>query len=266
MGMNPRLLRPIASGIDPVAGAWRSAVLAAGSSVNGQVVRAVDQFVRGCRSDGIWDAIEACCILCGPDSLPGALVPLVGTAPTNFNNNFVTGDYNRTTGLKGDGSTTYLNLNRSPNTGLQNDNHYAAYATAVDTRTDGTFRCYIGAGTLATGRSNFFRQENNSRGDWRNNAATVFTQSSQTFSPGFFGASRANSTGFTVRYSGGNHSATVTSESPTTENFFLFAANQSGTAVSYVDARMAFYSIGKSINLQLLDSRVSALVTAIGAS
>jgi hypothetical protein len=45
----------------------------------------VNAFVKGCKADGIWSAIKASCILAGADTLAGALVPLVGAAPTNFN-------------------------------------------------------------------------------------------------------------------------------------------------------------------------------------
>jgi hypothetical protein len=73
---------------------------------------AINKFVVGCKADGIWTAIKASCILSGARTLAGALVPLAGTAPTNFN--FVSGDYNRKTGL-GDASNTtkYLNSNRT---------------------------------------------------------------------------------------------------------------------------------------------------------
>jgi hypothetical protein len=65
--------------------------------------KAINNFVIGCKQDGIWDAIKASCILAGARTRLGALTPLAGTAPTSFN--FVDGDYNRKTGLVGDGST-----------------------------------------------------------------------------------------------------------------------------------------------------------------
>jgi hypothetical protein len=101
MAMNPRLLRPLAT-FDPDAAAYLRAVEAAdGQALETPVKRAVDDFFRGTKADGIWDAIKASCILCGARTLAGALVPLVGTAPTN--NNFVDADYNRETGLSGMG-------------------------------------------------------------------------------------------------------------------------------------------------------------------
>jgi hypothetical protein len=88
---------------------------------------AINTFVKGCKTDGTWDAIKACCIMAAWDGLDGALYPLKGTAPTNFN--FVSGDYNRETGLVGDGSTKYLDSNRNNNADPQNSQHMALYIT-----------------------------------------------------------------------------------------------------------------------------------------
>jgi len=67
--------------------------VADGQALETGVRYAINDFVIGCKQDGIWDAIKASCIMAGARTLDGALVPLVGTAPTNYN--FVAGDYNR---------------------------------------------------------------------------------------------------------------------------------------------------------------------------
>jgi hypothetical protein len=84
-----------------------------GAALEEGVKTAINNFVVDCKADGIWSAIKASCILAGARTLNGALVPLAGTAPTNFN--FVSGDYNRKTGLVGDGISKYLNSNRANN-------------------------------------------------------------------------------------------------------------------------------------------------------
>jgi hypothetical protein len=38
--------------------------------------KAINNFVIGCKQDGIWEAIKASCILAGARTLDGALVPL----------------------------------------------------------------------------------------------------------------------------------------------------------------------------------------------
>jgi hypothetical protein len=88
---------------------------------------AINDFVLGCKQDGIWNAIKASCILAGARTLSGALVPLVSTMPSPTNYNFVAGDYNRKTGLIADGSTKYLDSNRNNSTDSQNSKHIAAY-------------------------------------------------------------------------------------------------------------------------------------------
>jgi len=72
-----------------------------GQSLESGVKTAINDFIVGCKADGTWSALKASCILAGARTLSGALVPLAGTAPTNYN--FVSGDYNRKTGLVGNG-------------------------------------------------------------------------------------------------------------------------------------------------------------------
>ena len=107
----------------------RRVELADGQPLEQGVFNAINAFVLGCKADGTWNAIKASCILAGARTLAGALVPLVGAAPTNFN--FVSGDYNRKTGLVGNGSTKYLNSNRSGNADPQNSHHLCVYATTA---------------------------------------------------------------------------------------------------------------------------------------
>ena len=74
------------------------------------VAHAINTFVLGCKANGIWTSATQLLMPCGPRTLTGALIPLKGTSPTN--NGFLTGDYNRKTGL-GDPSNTskWLNSN-----------------------------------------------------------------------------------------------------------------------------------------------------------
>jgi hypothetical protein len=55
-----------------------------GAALEAGVKTAINNFVVGCKADGIWSAIKASCILAGARTLTGALIPLAGTAPTNF--------------------------------------------------------------------------------------------------------------------------------------------------------------------------------------
>lgn len=217
--------------------------------------KAINNFVIGCKQDGIWTAIKASCILSGARTLAGALVPLAGTAPTNFN--FVSGDYNRETGLVGNGISKYLDSNRNNNADPQNNNHNAVYASTIATA--GSYINARGAsasdvGTNAMGVGPFFRSR-------------TFTASSYTSTAtGLIAHSRASSGNFTVRFGNLNTSVSTSSETPLALNLFVFARNTNGTPEFYGNARLAFYSIGESLDLARLDARVTDLINAFAVT
>ena len=239
---------------NPEAVDWINAVYAAGSSVNTATAKAVDDFVSGCKADGIWSAIKACCVLCGPNTLAGALVPLVGTAPTN--NNFVSGDYNRLTGLVGNASTKFLDTNRAGNADPQDDVHVAVYATTANSGT----QYYAGSGA-ADGKTHFFSLSSSIYSNARDNTSGITSGANVA---GLIGLSRAASTGYTLRANKTNNTITVASTTTLSSNFHVFATSDAASARA--NGRIAFYSIGESLDLALLDTRASALITAIGAS
>ena len=244
---------------DADATAYLAAVQAADGQVLEPAVRlAVNAFVKGCKADGIWSAIKASCILAGARTLAGALVPLAGTAPTNFN--FVSEDYNRKTGLVGDGSTKYLDTNRAGNADPQDSHHACVYATTANTGTV----WYLGSGDNGTGATNFFSR-NGATVDSRNrNSSTSLPGRSQ--SAGFIGMTRSSSVGFTLRSAGGATTYTQSSQAPASANYGIFLALGYAPAGTYGNGRYAYYSIGESLDLALLDARVTTLVSAIDAA
>jgi hypothetical protein len=221
------------------------------------VGKAINDFVVGCKLDNTWSAIKASCILAGARTLTGALVPLVGTAPTN--NNFVSGDYNRETGLVGDGSTKYLDSNRLSSADPQDNFHLSMSASTA--ASSGT-QMYIGGQTTIS--NDIYRDGANLIVRSRTFAATTYA--SQGSATGFIGHSRAVAASFTSRLGGATQSNSLLSSSSTGANIFVFARNNNGSLSLPTDARLAFYSIGESLDLALLDARVSALITAFGVA
>jgi hypothetical protein len=148
-----------ASATDPDAQAYLQAVEAVdGQALEFEVARAIDNFVLGCKADGIWNAIKASCILAGARTrLNGALVPLVGTAPTSFN--FVDGDYNRKTGLVGNGSTKYLTANRNNNADPQNSKHLLQCICSATATLNSDGLPIIGVANSNSGWSKYIFQE-----------------------------------------------------------------------------------------------------------
>ena len=238
---------------DADAAAYITAVETAdGQPLEPGVRQAIDQFVKGCKADGIWPAIKASCIMAGARTLAGALVPLVGPAPTNFN--FVAGDYNRKTGLLGNGSTKYLDSNRNNAADPQNSKHLAVFQTSVATADSLLIATTNNPGRsalisfLATGIS----QRINSNAAASNNGNGA----------GFVGGVRTTITATAARVRGINFADTITSQTPLNENIGVFGT---ATAAALSNARLAFYSIGEALNLALLDARITTLINAFGA-
>ena len=222
------------------------------------VQNAINAFVVGCKADGIWSAIKTACILAGARTLAGALVPLVGPAPTNVGNAFVSSDYNRKTGLLGNSLTKNLNSNRNNSADPQNSNHNAVYVTAAGTGTN----VYIGCGA-ATNEAGANNMGINAGTLFMRNRSSASFGSSNAGATGLIGTSRSSSTAFDYRFNGSTQQHTLTSQPPFNGNMFVFSTTNNNFRAN---ARITFYSIGEYLILALLDARVSALLTAISAA
>jgi hypothetical protein len=235
-----------------------------GQALELSVRLAIDTFVRGCKNDGFWNALKACCILAGARTLSGALVPLVGAAPTNFN--FVAGDYDRKTGLIGNANTKYLDSNRAGNAQAQDNLHMAVYLTKIHGG-NSIAGVYLGNGALNTGNSILFRTavagvDGEHRVNNRNSTSDSFGSTSP--STGFFGSSRASSVAYDTRTGSSSYSISRVSQTIQTDNFNVFGVT--GATPYRCNARLAFYSIGEALSLALLDARVTTLINAISAA
>jgi hypothetical protein len=235
-----------------------AAYIAAVESADGQALEertkiAIDNFVLGCKADGIWTALKASCILAGARTLAGALVPLVGTAPTNVGP-FVTGDYNRKTGLTGS-STKNINSNRNNNQEPQNSKHLCFYVSAYSQ----AITLGANSGSGQNGRT-FIQLGSNNQAC---NTGAYSTAGVPTV--GFSGVNRNDSSIFTLRTSNINYIApNGASTSPVNWTYGIF--NGDGSSAVGSTNTIAFYSIGESLDLQRLDSRVTDLITAFGVA
>jgi hypothetical protein len=267
MPMNPRLLRPTEGGFrspDADARAYLAAVRQAdGANLEPAVAKAISDFITGCKADGIWNAIKASCILAGARTLTGALTPLKGPAPTN-NGPFVSGDYARggaTPGLVGNGSSKYLDSGRDNDADPQDDFHASVFGTSYSASSSAI--ALLGAGlnsagstALLTVAAGVVRHRNRSQ----LTADTTGSVSNSTL----VGVSRTNSTQISARVGGASETLSLNSQTPLSSNLWVFGRN--GGTPSFSASRLAFYSIGESLDLALLETRVSTLMTAIGAA
>ena len=187
-------------------------------------------------------------IVAGARTLNGALVPLVGTAPTNFN--FVAGDYNRKTGLVGDGSTKYLNSNRNNNADPLNSVHISVYSTTAGTSSRSLLAA-IQVGSSIT----WLRGDGTTGANTTGSTATV----AGTFL-GLYGVSRDNASNYSRRFDGSTATVSLASNATSALSYAVFVRNVGGSISEYTTARLSFYSIGEALDLALLDARLPELL------
>jgi hypothetical protein len=255
---------------DPDALAYLTAVEAAdGQALENSVKIAINTFVVGCKTDGNWSAIRASCILAGARTLSGALVPLAGNAPTNTN--FVSGDYSRKTGLLGNGSSKTL-LTFYQNTDsifATSDRHLSCYVTSAPT-TSATLKTFIGGYTIGARQhlSKFSSGTPNDDLSYRLQSNSGFLAYAQGLTTGFKGVTRTATDGLFIAVRSSGTTTTTSNPTGTSLGGYLnvFAgATATNLTTAWTDARMSFYSMGRNIDLALLDTRITTLMTTLNA-
>jgi hypothetical protein len=258
----------VSGGFDSEALAWIQALEALdGQALESGVRAAYNDFVVNCKADpslnaGVsnWEATEQILIPRGPRTLAGALYTPKGPAVTNVG--FTAGDYSRKVDLKGSG-TKYIDLNRGPRSDPQNN--FGAWLFINRAATSNNTK-YFGSQTTAAGVQTYI-------GDFsgvfngRIHAATGYFGPAGSGPPtGFVGAIRNSSTAITVRYNSTNFGNGSISGVPTSNNYFLFARNLEGAANGHTDAGIAAHGNGRAVDLDLMQTRVTALLAAIAAA
>jgi len=227
-------------------------------------ITAIDRFVKGLKEDGIYTDLQAACVMAGWSNLAGALTPLKGAAPTNAN--FLNADLDRGIGLKGNGSSKYLDSNRNNNADGQDDAHRAVWVSNAATSTasgPATYPVYVGTGAF-NGSDNVGRLQSNSNNFFHRSRSLT-----QTFTPGaasvtgLLGTNRDSSSGYTLRISGVDNAISVASQTPLSSSLNVYKATADN--ITYSNATIAFYSIGSATDLALLDARVSTLMADLRA-
>ena len=245
---------------DPDAAAYIASVEAAdGQSLEQGIKDAITGFVVDCKTAGIWNAIQSCCLLCGARTLNGALVPLKGPAPTNFNSLFTNNDYNRETGLKGNGSSKFLNTNFASSSLPQDNFHFSLHISSLSSV--GAQKTY-----MADGGTNMYRPiSNNTLTQFNINASfgAAAGDLDMAISTGFCGLSRDNASNFTIRIGSRNRVVSASSVGSTSGTMRIFGRNGNNVMGEFSDGRIAFYSIGEQVNLKALNDCVDKLINLL---
>ena len=102
---------------------------------------------------------------------------------------------------------------------------------------------------------------------YRNNGSDAFKTLPINSLLGFYGLSRYNSNNISLIFGSSyneNFSSVSTFSNRVSWNDYVFHANRPGSGTAAVtNARIAFYSVGESINLSLLKSRIDTLMLTI---
>jgi len=283
MPMNPRLLRPLASGVHPEAAAWRSAVVAnGGGTPSATTMRAVSKFCADIDAAGIRDRFYRLNLFAGT-GLNACLVPLYrgtsrtgtqlgGTTDAN-NGPFVSGDYTETGasgGLVGNGTSKFLDtglaLDALPTVATMH------LATWIRPGTVTTVQRLIGAiNSAATQQFYQDRRPAANGGDVGiiGGAAGAGDGASGSDAGNvMFVHSRISSTSMTFYRNGVSQASQTASITPTAfaSNIYVFAENRQGTgALTFANRRLAFYSIGNGLTGAQVTSFYNALNTFMGA-
>jgi hypothetical protein len=178
-------------------------------------------------------------------------------APTNVADGFVEGDFSRTAGLTGDG-TSYLDTGRPQNSDPQNDAHISVFITASKTAADVRH-----AGTTDTSALSYLLlyEDNSFTGAYV--SSNSITDVSNRTGVNLFGGTRDSSSQQTARVDGVSNTTAVASRAPSTLNSYVFCRNLNGSPSAFSDATIAFYSIGTSLSLEDLDTAVSNLINRL---
>jgi hypothetical protein len=192
--------------------------------------------------------------MCGARTIAGCLTPVVGPAPTNFN--FTGSNYNRKTGLVGDGATTYLSSNRANNADPANK-HLSIYKSSNPSVSGGL----IGVNAAVNGASWIFEVSLGGGNDtYRVNTSPSVTLATPAYpDAGFIGVQRISSSSSQRRYSGATITDSSTSQTPSSLTIDVFRAGPN----NYTNARISHYSIGEVLNLALLDARITGLMNTL---
>lgn len=209
-----------------------------------------------------WDDMGSAASFVGV-GIQGVTVPLKSTMTALTNNNFVAGDLNQLTGLKGDASTKYLDTGSKFNDFPQNDFSMSANITEFIQET--TLGNYLAYQSFGDGISQISTQ--NDAGVSPNNLVTRCNTRNAKISvdlgslEDFYGINRTVSTEYAVQY--GASSLTVTEPSQAPANQIISILGASSQLKS--NARMATYHIGPALNLATLRGLQATLLTEVAA-
>ncbi len=200
-------------------------------------------------------AASSALLMSGMRTLAGALVPLRSTMPTPTNNNFVSGDFNRKTGLVGNGTTKFLATNVNNNNLPQNNRSLCVFVS-----TDGVGNQVIVGQGVVSGGSQIINSTESTRSMRLASDASVFSLPRGT---GFFGGSRSADNELLWRSSASAGADANNSASLSNGQIWFFSRSVSPT---YFSGRLAFAGFMLAVDLAYLNTLLVAYMAAIASA
>jgi hypothetical protein len=161
--------------------------------------------------------------------------------------------------LQGNGTDNYLDSNRNNNADSQNNVHNSVCATSLQAINAVLIAAADPSTAAGAGGNAIF-----TLGTSRCRANTASTAPPTPPAAGLLGISRSAGSQYVSRHSGQNNTILIPSDGLLSQNILIFRRQSSSPA--YTTSRLAFYSIGESLDLALLDARVTALMNALAAA
>ena len=179
-------------------------------------------------------------------------------APTNVADGFVEGDFSRTAGLTGDG-TSYIDSGRAASDDPLNDAHIAVFLTSG--KSASAVR-YAGITDLTSPATSFMLYDDDVLTGGYINSATITDVANKT-AINLIGATRGSSSEQTAYVDGSSVTQANSSIRASDLNSYVFCRNLNGSANLFADVTIAFYSIGTSLSLADLDTAVTNLINRL---
>lgn len=275
----------IDSGVHPEAAGWAQRVRNNNGSVSRTTLNLVSQFCRFVEQNNIRELFYRLNLFCG-DNLQAALVPLFcgpnssfvfGNA-TDTNLNFVSGDYSESTGMNPGASNAnkHLRTGLSPNAMGNSDGHLSAYIHMPNSMAATQYHVIS---VLNTSQERYFLFGNRTSTaynpgemcSWGLNVNVVIGPGTFTGGHIIFSQNSAAGQSLAVVNGGTKITAGVSTRSPLTcpRDFYVFAVNNGGSPLFYLNQVLRAYSIGRAMTAQQADvyyAAMNAFQTALGRS
>ncbi len=213
-----------------------------------------------------WDTAGTITTLCAK-GFDGLTVPLRDGMNVGTPFEFEASDLNVKTGLKGDGSSKYIDSNRNNNADGQDDQSMGVYISQKMTNN------LIGTGIIGATTTNpsaiLQGGTGSNRREFRSQNNNNFTLTNDDWSEtlGYVAISRASDDEFAVRIDGDNYTASINSQSPSSGSVGVFVRldSDNNPGAGYTNMGASIYHIGPALDLETLDGILTQFMAEVAA-